>query len=93
MKVDVKAVGKLPTKVLAKEFMLFILFSYASIWLCFPVMIAMDLKASSSVMDSIDEVYLVQLSLFVWFFVMLVFYVLRLLFYFLVKKLSPNGKP
>jgi hypothetical protein len=86
MKVDVKAVAKLPTKVLAKEFMLFMLFSYLSIWLCFPVMISMDLKASSSVMNSIDEIYLVQLSYFVWFFVLLALYILRFLVNLLVKK-------
>jgi hypothetical protein len=86
MKVDVKAVAKLPTKVLAKEFMLFMLFSYVSIWLCFPVMISMDLKASSSVMNSIDEIYLVQLSYFVWFFVLLALYILRFLVNLLVKK-------
>jgi len=88
MKVDLKAIGKLPTNVLAKEFMLFLLLSYVSIWLCFPVMIAMDLKASSSVLSSLDEVYLIQLSLLVWFFVMLALYVFRLLFYFLDKKFN-----
>lgn len=88
MKVDLKAVGKLPTNVLAKEFMLFLLFSYVSVWLCFPVMTAMDLKGSSPVLSSIDEIYLIQLSFIVWFFVMLTLYALRLLFYFLAKKFN-----
>lgn len=88
MKVDLKAVGKLPTNVLAKEFMLFLLLSYLSVWLCFPVMIAMDLKGSSAVLTSVHEVYLIQLSFLVWFFIMLALYVLRLLFYFLDKKFN-----
>ena len=88
MKMDVKAVGKLPTKVLAKEFKLFFLFAYVSIWLCFPVMIAMNLKGASSVINSIDEIYLVQLSFFVWFLILLGMYVLRLFLYFLNKKFN-----
>jgi hypothetical protein len=86
MKVDVKQIGKLPSKVLAKEGRLFLLFSYLGIWLCLPVMSMMDLKASTLVLDLIDEIYLIQLYLVVWFFVVLALYALRLLIYFLEKR-------
>ena len=86
MKVDVKQIGKLPSKVLAKEGRWFLLFSYLGIWLCLPVMSMMDLKASTLVLDLIDEIYLIQLYLVVWFFVVLSLYVLRFLFYFLEKR-------
>jgi hypothetical protein len=46
----------------------------------------MDLKASTLVLDLIDEIYLIQLYLVVWFFVVLSLYVLRFLFYFLEKR-------
>lgn len=86
MKVDVKKIGKLPANVLAKEGMLFLLFSYLGIWLCFPVMSAMNLKATSSVLNSIDDLYLIQLYFVVWFMALLSLYILRLLVYFLEKR-------
>jgi hypothetical protein len=86
MKVDVKKIGKLPADVLLKEGRLFLLFSYLSIWLCLPVMSMMDLKASTPVLDLIDDIYLIQLYFVVWFFMVLALYVLRFLFYFLEKR-------
>ena len=86
MKVDVKQIAKLPTNVLAKEARLFFLFSYLSIWMCLPVMSMMDLKASTPVLDLIDDIYLIQLHFVVWFFMVLTLYVLRLLIYFLEKR-------
>jgi hypothetical protein len=86
MKVDVKQIGKLPANVLAKEGRLFLLFSYLGIWMCLPVMSMMDLKASTAVLDLIDEIYLIQLYFVVWFFMVLALYALRLLIYFLEKR-------
>jgi len=68
MKVDVKQIAKLPANVLAKEARLFLIFSYLGIWMCLPVMSMMDLKASTPVLDLIDDIYLIQLYFVVWFF-------------------------
>jgi hypothetical protein len=86
MKLDVKQIGKLPANVLAKEARLFLIFSYLAIWLCFAVMSMLDLKAASSLLDSIDEIYLILLYFMVWFIALLSLYVLRLLIYFLEKR-------
>jgi hypothetical protein len=86
MKVDVKQIGKLPANVLAKEARLFLLFSYLGIWMSLPVMSLMDLKASTPVLDLIDDIYLIQLYFVFWFYMVLTLYVLRLLYYFLEKR-------
>jgi hypothetical protein len=86
MKVDVKQIAKLPSNVLAKEGRLFLLFSYLAIWMCLPVMSLMDLKASTPVLDLIDDIYLIQLHFVVWFFMVISLYVIRLLIYFLEKR-------
>jgi|LauGreDrversion4_2_1035121.scaffolds.fasta_scaffold1412676_1 hypothetical protein len=86
MKVDVKQIAKLPANVLAKEARLFLIFSYLAIWMCLPVMSMMDLKASTPVLDLIDDIYLIQLYFVVWFFMIITLYVIRLLIYFLEKR-------
>jgi hypothetical protein len=86
MKVDVKQIAKLPANVLAKEARLFLIFSYLGIWMCLPVMSMMDLKASTPVLDLIDDIYLIQLYFVVWFFMIITLYVIRLLIYFLEKR-------
>ena len=88
MKVDVKQIAKLPANVLAKEARLFLIFSYLGIWMCLPVMSMMDLKASTPVLDLIDDIYLIQLYFVVWFFMIITLYVIRLLIYFLEKRLG-----
>ena len=71
---------------IAKEILFFFLFSYLAIWMCFPVLIAMDLKASSPIWSPLEEVYLIQLFFFVWLLILLALYALRLVVFFLIKK-------
>ena len=71
---------------IAKEILFFFLFSYLAIWICFPVLIAMDLKASSPIWSPLEEVYLLQLFFFVWLLILLALYALRLLVFFVIKK-------
>ena len=71
---------------IAKEILFFFLFSYLAIWICFPVLIAMDLKASSPIWSPLEEVYLIQLFFFVWLLILLALYALRLVVFFLIKK-------
>ena len=71
---------------IAKEILFFFLFSYLAIWICFPVLIAMDLKASSPIWSPLEEVYLIQLFFFVWLLILVALYALRLVVFFLVKK-------
>ena len=71
---------------IAKEVLFFFLFSYLAIWICFPVLIAMDPKASSPIWSPLEEVYLFQLFFFVWLVILLALYALRLLVFFVIKK-------
>ncbi len=71
---------------IAKEILFFFLFSYLAIWICFPVLIAMDLKASSPIWSPLEETYLIQLFFFVWMLILLSLYALRLVVFFLIKK-------
>lgn len=71
---------------IAKEILFFFLFSYLAIWICFPVLIVLDPKASSSIWSPLEEVYLIQLFFFVWLVILLALYALRLLVFFVVKK-------
>jgi hypothetical protein len=71
---------------IAKEILFFFLFSYLAIWICFPVLIAMDLKASSPIWSPLEETYLIQLFFFVWMLILLSLYALRLVLFFLIKK-------
>ena len=71
---------------IAKEILFFFLFSYLAIWICFPVLIAMDLKASSPIWSPLEEVYLLQLFFFVWMLILVALYALRLLVFFVIKK-------
>jgi len=71
---------------IAKEILFFFLFSYLAIWICFPVLIAMDLKASSPIWSPLEEVYLLQLFFFVWMLILVALYALRLVVFFLIKK-------
>jgi len=73
---------------IAKEILFFFLFSYLAIWICFPVLIAMDLKASSPIWSPLEEVYLLQLFFFVWMLILVALYALRLVVFFLIKKLE-----
>jgi hypothetical protein len=83
---QVKKVGKLPNKVLAREIRYFLLLSYCSIWICFPVMAEMDLRAATPILSPLDEIYLAQLSFSVWFGIMVSLYILRFIVYLLIQK-------
>ena len=71
---------------IAKEVLFFFLFSYLALWICFPVLFAMDPKASSPIWSPLEEVYLIQLFFFVWLVILLALYALRLLVFFVIKK-------
>lgn len=73
---------------IAKEILFFFLFAYIAIWICFPVLIALDLKASSPIWSPLEEVYLIQLFFFVWFLILLALYALRLVVFFVTQKFS-----
>jgi hypothetical protein len=83
---QVKKVSKLPNKILAREIRYFLLLSYCSVWICFPVMAEMDLKAATPYLSPLDEIYLAQLSFSVWFGIMIALYILRFLIYLLIQK-------
>lgn len=73
---------------IVKEILFFFLFSYIAIWICFPVLIAMDLKASSPIWSPLEEVYLIQLFFFVWLLILLALYALRLVVFFVIEKFN-----
>jgi|694.fasta_scaffold151190_2 hypothetical protein len=73
---------------IAKEILLFFLFSYLAVWICFPVLTAMNLKASSPVWSPLEETYLIQLFLFVWMLILAALYATRLVIFFVIKKLE-----
>ena len=73
---------------IAKEILLFFLFSYLAVWICFPVLTAMNLKASSPVWSPLEETYLIQLFLFVWMLILAALYAIRLVVFFVIKKLE-----
>ena len=73
---------------IAKEILLFFLFSYLAVWICFPVLTAMNLKASSPVRSPLEETYLIQLFLFVWMLILAALYATRLVIFFVIKKLE-----
>lgn len=79
-----------------KEITLFILFAYLAIWLSAFLILGLDLRSSSPQVSQIEEIFLVQLSLVGWFVSLVGLYVLRLLFFFLIKKFDPapeSGAP
>lgn len=78
---------------IVKEILLFFLLSFFGVWICFPLLKVMDLKASSSAITSLEEIYLIELTFIVWILVMFVLYLFRFLFYFLDKKFNLNKKP
>jgi hypothetical protein len=71
---------------IAKEILFFFLFSFLAVWICFPVLTALDLKASSSIWSPLEETYLIQLFFFVWMLILAVLYAIRLVVFFFMKK-------
>jgi len=71
---------------IVKEVIFFLLFSYFAIWATFPVLEYLELKINSSLISTIDEIFLFQLGGVIWFLILLTFYIIRLLAYFVVSK-------
>jgi hypothetical protein len=73
-----------------KELTIFILFAYIAVWICLILLSSLDLRSASVVATQIEEVFLVQLSLFFWFISLIILYIFRILFFFLEKKFNPK---
>ncbi|GAB2610183.1 hypothetical protein [Belliella aquatica] len=73
-----------------KELTLLFLFAYAAIWISYAVLSVIQLRSASPTMTTIDELYLVQLAIFIWFLVLISLYVLRLLVFIVFKRLNPE---
>jgi hypothetical protein len=79
-----------------RELKIFIWFAYLAVWIGYGILLSMDLRSAAETVTHIEEVFLVQLSLVVWFLSLLLLYLLRILFFFLFKKMvagSTNGEP
>lgn len=75
-----------------KELTIFVLFVYLAVWIGFIVLSILDLRSASAKVNQIEEVFLVQLSLFVWFLSFIMLYVFRILFIFISKKINPEAE-
>ena len=75
-----------------KELTIFVLFVYLAVWIGFIVLSILDLRSASAKVNQIEEVFLVQLSLFVWFLSVIMLYVFRILFIFISKKINPEAE-
>jgi len=74
-----------------KEMVLFGVFAYLAVWLSFLILSFVNLRAANPNLSEIENVYLVQLSFFLWLISLLIIYLLRLIFYFVNSKLNPNS--
>ena len=70
----------------AKEIVLFLLFSYLAVWLGFLVVTFLDIKSGDETLNYVDEVLLTQLFFFIWIISLIFLYIIRLLTLFLIKK-------
>lgn len=75
-----------------KELTIFVLFVYLAVWIGFIILSILDLRSASAKVTQIEEVFLVQLSLFVWFLSFILLYIFRILFIFLAKKINPEAE-
>jgi len=71
-----------------REVILFFVFAYLAVWICMVIVAVLDLRSSSQVFSQIDEIFLIQLSIFIWFISLLSLYLLRLLTFYFYKKFS-----
>ncbi len=69
-----------------KELTIFVLFAYLAVWIGFGILVILDLRSASAAVTHIEEVFLVQLSMVVWFLSLIMLYILRIIFYFLGEK-------
>lgn len=74
---------------IVKEITVFILFGYLAIWLSAILLFSLDLRSSSALVTQFEEIFLVQLSLVSWLGSLIGLYVMRLLVFFLIKKIDP----
>jgi hypothetical protein len=75
-------------KKLFRELILFIVFTYLAVGICVLVLSVLDLRSYSQVISQIDEIFLIQLSVFIWFISLLSLYLLRVLTFYFYKKFS-----
>lgn len=74
-----------------KELTIFFVFAYMAVWLGFGVLFVLDLRSASAIVSEIEAVFLVELSVVVWFSSLCFLYILRVLFILLAKKLNPEA--
>jgi len=73
-----------------REFILFILLAYLAVWMSIVIISSLDLRSSAPRVTQIEEVFLIQLSFFIWIVVLLFFYFIRIIIYFLAEKFKSN---
>lgn len=73
-----------------KELTLLFLFAYAAIWISYAVLSVIHLRSAKPLITSIDEIFLVQLTIFIWFLALIFLYILRLLVSVIYNKLNPK---
>jgi hypothetical protein len=78
-------------KRLFRELILFIVFTYLAVGICVLVLSVLDLRSYSQVISQIDEIFLIQLSVFIWFISLLSLYLLRVLTFYFYKKFSSEA--
>lgn len=69
-----------------RELILFVLLSYLSIWISIVIIYNLDLRSSDTLVTKIEEVFLIQLSLIIWFLILIVLYFFRILIFLIPKK-------
>lgn len=74
-----------------KELTIFFVFAYMAVWISFLILSTLNLRSASQEVSRIEEVFLVQLSLFVWFLSLVILYVFRVLYFFIAKKINPEA--
>ena len=73
-----------------REFILFILLAYLAVWMSIVIISSLDLRSSAPRVTQIEEVFLIQLSFFIWILVLLFFYFIMIIIYFLAEKFKSN---
>lgn len=69
-----------------RELILFVLLSYLSIWISIVIIYNLDLRSSDTLVTKVEEVFLIQLSLIIWFLILIVLYFFRILIFLIPKK-------
>jgi hypothetical protein len=74
-----------------RELKVFIWFAYLAVWIGFGVLLLLDLRSASASVTPIEVVFLVQLSLVVWFLSLIFLYLMRILVFYFFKKMDPGS--